>query len=159
MDSRELARATWPRRVGGWCKRAPGAFLARPGSRGHWLSVPSLTRPPASICCLLPPTPSRCLFFFQNIRLPPRQASKGGVPETPTLHTLMSLQLGGGGDGPNCALRRDCKVGGVCVPSRPGCSVPFCPQLHLFPFVLWRSHNDVVNLEQGRPQATVRCPW
>lgn len=75
----------------------PGLGPGDTGSQALPPAVLSLTRPPASICCLLPPTPSRCLFFFQNIRLPPRQASKGGVPETPTLHTLMSLQLGGGG--------------------------------------------------------------
>lgn len=92
----------------------PGLGPGDTGSQCH----PSQGLPP-SICCLLPPTPSRCLFFFQNIRLPPRQASKGGVPETPTLHTLMSLQLGGGGGGvnPSCALLRECKTGESVSPA------------------------------------------
>lgn len=34
---------------------------------------------PSSICCLLPPSPRACLFFFQNYRLPRRQSSKGGA--------------------------------------------------------------------------------
>lgn len=100
------------------------------------------------------------LFVFLPEHSPPTQAGIQGWCSGDTHPPHVDVcNLGVGGVGPSCALRRDCKVGGVCVPSRPGCSVPFCPQLHLFPFVLWRSHNDVVNLEQGRPQATVRCPW
>ena len=47
----------------------PPAALTSPRHRGS----------PANICCLLPPSPRACLFFFQNYRLPRRQSSRGGA--------------------------------------------------------------------------------
>lgn len=70
-----------------WCHRAPGGgWRGAPSSPATHQPALTSTRhqvSPASICCLLPPSPSACLFFFQSHRLPQRQSSKrGGVLET-----------------------------------------------------------------------------
>lgn len=141
VDSRELAGATWPRKAGLGGARGPQEHPLPGLDPGDTSSQcgPSQGLPPASAACFLPP-PSRCLFFFQNIRLPPRQTSKGGVPETPTLHTLMSLHLGvgvGGGVSPSHAQRGECKVEGAslcpqlswlfCPFLSPAAPIPLCP--------------------------------
>ena len=67
-----------------WRHRAPGGGASlQPATHQPALTSPRHRVWPASICCLLPPSPGACLFFFQNHRLPRRQSSKrGGVLET-----------------------------------------------------------------------------
>ena len=83
-----------------WRHRAPGGPPSSPATRRPALTSPRHRVSPASICCLLPPSPSACLFFFQNHRLPRRQSSKGGgVLETSLCPPKPIMPHSRGGDG------------------------------------------------------------
>lgn len=103
-----------------WRHRAPGGPPSSPATRQPALTSSRHRVPPASICRLLPPAPSACLFFFQNHRLPPRRSSRGGG----VLHTPLCPPQPHQGSRP---WRRWCGRLGPWAGRRPGFHRPLPP--------------------------------